>query len=272
MSHSTVLVIGKDYEKQLEPFDENRLMARYVRHTKKELIAKGRKEIEDFKNGRYAEFLKDTEKYKRECPNLQHLEYVEVEFPKKLKWTDSQIYKDQIRFYDKKEIGPEGEVYSTYNPHSKWDWYQLGGRWSGFFILKKGKKGKLGNHRLKEFDPSVADLPPDRADQARKGDIDFVAMRKELADQAEKWWKEFKSGKGFWDDKKDSTKKEFISKHSKVATFAVLKDGVWYEQGEMGWWGVVRDEKDPDKWQGEFDKLINGLPDNTLLSVVDVHI
>jgi hypothetical protein len=55
-------------------------------------------------------------------------------------------------------------------------------------------------------------------------------------------------------------------------TFAVLKDGKWYERGEMGWWGVVRDEKDPDAWSREFAALIDGLPDDTLLTIVDCHI
>lgn len=55
-------------------------------------------------------------------------------------------------------------------------------------------------------------------------------------------------------------------------TFAVLKDGQWYERGEMGWWGIVTDEKARDDWNGEFQKLIDGLPDDTLLTVVDCHI
>lgn len=28
-------------------------------------------------------------------------------------------------------------TYSTYNPNSKWDWYQVGGRWSGYFPVKQ---------------------------------------------------------------------------------------------------------------------------------------
>lgn len=35
------------------------------------------------------------------------------------------------------------EPYKTYNPNSKWDWYQVGGRWTGFFKNKKGAKGKV---------------------------------------------------------------------------------------------------------------------------------
>ena len=59
---------------------------------------------------------------------------------------------------------------------------------------------------------------------------------------------------------------------ARVQTFAVVKDGRWYERGEMGWWGVVKDEKDDDVWRAEYAKLVDGLPDNTLLAVYDCHI
>ena len=55
-------------------------------------------------------------------------------------------------------------------------------------------------------------------------------------------------------------------------TFAILKDGRWYERGKMGWWACVADEKDPVKWDAEFWKLIDQTSDDTLLSVVDCHI
>jgi hypothetical protein len=55
-------------------------------------------------------------------------------------------------------------------------------------------------------------------------------------------------------------------------TFAVVKDGKWYERGSMGWWGCVSDEKDQGAWIEEFGKLVEGLPDDTLLSVYDCHI
>ena len=70
------------------------------------------------------------------------------------------------------------------------------------------------------------------------------------------------------------TREEYIQQHRDRALvlFAVVKDGVWYERGRMGWWGMVSDEKDRDEWNRQFSALIDGLPDNTLLSVVDCHI
>jgi hypothetical protein len=57
-----------------------------------------------------------------------------------------------------------------------------------------------------------------------------------------------------------------------VQTFAVLKDGKWFERGEMGWWGVVHNKKDGDQWDEEFASLLDGLPPETWLAVVDCHI
>ena len=56
------------------------------------------------------------------------------------------------------------------------------------------------------------------------------------------------------------------------STFAVLKDGEWYEKGSMGWWGMVSDEKLEYDWNAKFTELIHELPDNTLITVVDCHI
>lgn len=53
-------------------------------------------------------------------------------------------------------------------------------------------------------------------------------------------------------------------------TFAILKEGQWYEKGSMGWWGIVTDEK--DTWSSEFAKLLDNLPPETWLTVVDCHI
>lgn len=57
-----------------------------------------------------------------------------------------------------------------------------------------------------------------------------------------------------------------------LTSFAVVKDGQWYERGGMGWWGIVHDEKDRDKWDEEFSSLVEGLDPNDWMTVVDCHI
>lgn len=70
------------------------------------------------------------------------------------------------------------------------------------------------------------------------------------------------------------TKEEYATRASEnsCVMFAVVKDGEWYEKGRMGWWGAVSEEKSDEEWNVEYSKLIDSLPDDTLLSVYDCHI
>lgn len=57
-----------------------------------------------------------------------------------------------------------------------------------------------------------------------------------------------------------------------VPTFALVKDGKWYEKGEMGWWACVSNEKEQSDWNKEFNDLLESIPNDTLISVFDCHI
>lgn len=225
MSHFTVMVIGEDPEGQLAPFDENIEMEPFVKFTKEELIEETRKEIQEYKKAYYDEYMADPEKYAAECRNPRHVEYIANEFPAKLNFTDEELYQEGIKYEEPKNLGPNGEVYSTYNPKSKWDWYSLGGRWSGLIKLKEGAEGIEGESGVFGNETGI--------DAAMKKDIDNL---------------------------------------DEIRTFAVVKDGEWYERGSMGWWGMVSDEKDEAEWESQFKKLLDGLPDDTMISIYDCHI
>lgn len=150
MSHFCVYVFSKDtdVESLLAPYDENIEVAPYVKYTREQAIAEVRKEIEDYKNSLYAEFLADPEAYKEKAKKTafneerykSHINYLENEFPKMLKWTDEKCYKYKAKWYkDNDMIDDNGNLLSTYNPKSKWDWYSQGGRWGNGLILKNGE-------------------------------------------------------------------------------------------------------------------------------------
>jgi len=87
------------------------------------------------------------------------------------------------------EAGEVVKCIDRTNPNKKWDWYAVGGRWSGFFQLKpdtdgvRGEAGLMGSSRNKG---------QGFADQTTKGAIDFDAMRTAVAKKAgEKWDKAF---------------------------------------------------------------------------------
>lgn len=123
--------------------------------------------------------------------------------------------------------------YSTYNPQSKWDWYLLGGRWSGKIIkLKKGAtSGIIGERSWCSTTNGV--------DAALKKDIDFEAMDKEPE---------------YW------------------VPYAVVKDSKWLGRGDMGWWGISTNNAPLEEWTQKVRELIASLPDDTLISFYDCHI
>jgi len=214
------------------------------------------------------------------------------DIPVKIKYKDFDEYIENWHGY--KKVNGKYGYYS--NPNAKWDWYDLGGRWAGFFTLKQGRVGIQGHHRAKDFaeitGEEVDDLLPNKVDQAVKGDIDFERMYGENFEEASKNYDEFekefkkdpklKSFNPYFDygvrnvgDRDDfipEDRTRYLTRNGGISTFAVLKDGKWYEKGEMGWWGCVSNKKEPEEWSEQFKKLFEEIPDDTLLSVYDCHI
>lgn len=62
-------------------------------------------------------------------------------------------------------------VINRTNPNAKWDWYQVGGRYSGRLKLREGKAGKHGRQGM-----GTERGPEGYVDVARKGDIDWAGM------------------------------------------------------------------------------------------------
>jgi len=296
MSHYAVLVIGDNVEEQLEKYDEQLEMPEYVRYTKEELIANEKKEIEEYKNGRYAEYLADPIKYAEGCNNNEgHLKYISEDFPKKLEMNDEEIYAEAIKYYEEEELGPNGEVYSTYNPDSKWDWYEVGGRYAGRIVVKEGVEIDEPNFswgwREEDKDKVVAEGV--KTDSAYIKDVDFSKMHRTEEDynEALRYWELVVEGdkpknkeeeeqiKFTWYKpeyyvERYKNKETYAKCQSSFAMWAVVKDGVWYEKGQMGWWAMSNETHDEAvDWElNFFDRFIKDLSDDTLITIVDCHI
>lgn len=162
------------------------------------------------------------------------------------------------------------------NPDGRWDWYVIGGRWLGYFILRSGTRGQLGKS-------GTGDNKPEHdADVAKAKDIDWEAMRANNLKRAEKTWAEYEAKKksgaefhpyfDFGIEKEEADNRSlFIKRNSSIATFAVLHDGQWYSRGNMGWWGAATNEKEQDEWQAEFDKIIASLDPDDEVTLIDCH-
>lgn len=67
------------------------------------------------------------------------------------------------------------------NPRKKWDWWTVGGRWSGLLKLKPGAQGLRGEPGLMG---SHANAGEGYADVALKRDVDFDGMRADASREA----------------------------------------------------------------------------------------
>jgi hypothetical protein len=305
MSHFTVLVIGKNPEKQLEKYDENLEVPEY----EKDLVSESEK----------ASFLAIYQVHdpKRTYAQIT-AEEAEVNKTKSFDELYDQYGDDWNNNYWKKNANGEWGEYSTYSPNSKWDWFTLGGRWTGFFKPKDIKKSNVGNPGV--FGHRAA---PGWCDQAKKSNIDFEGMRDDAGAKAVERYNQIKTlfggtipkldhkwseyhlengpfsgmsieekrehyhaqpamlevkkhpeelGWGFELDDYDCTVEEFEQRARKSAidVQSVVKDGIWYQSSDMGWFGISYNEN--ANWEEEFNKLIDEAHPNTLFSLYDCHI
>jgi len=286
MSHFAVMVIGENPEEQLAPYQENNMG-----DCPKEYLA----------------FNDVTDDVTRE--------WEDEDQETKEKYKDLDTYATEYNGYEKND---EGRYGYWENPNAKWDWYQLGGRWTGFFKLKEGANGFIGSLSL--FSEPAED---GYADSALKRDIDFQSMmEKSSKGAAEKWNLVKKITEGLepvksWDYIRDEmfpgqidkareyynsqpavkavskwssenehllfglnpedfncTREEYCldAARSSFVPYAVVKDGKWYQKGEMGWFGISNNEVSESKWTAQVAQMIDELPEDTMISIYDCHI
>lgn len=236
-----------------------------------------------------------------------------------------------------------GRYYKHTNPNARWDWYKVGGRWTGMLVPKYDPAQDPRNKKVCDLCGGTGKRQ-DRPEQDRcngcngtgamlvwstqwaKNDADQVQVRDlplaALRDEAERRalvrydramriiagrpipeWRAMIEGISL--DKIDEMRERYRNdpvvrdlkegfddpflgdidtfrmdrfavavraRNEAVSSFAVVYDGQWYEKGKMGWWGVVRDEKDADRWNEEFSALLDKVSPEAWLTVVDCHI
>jgi hypothetical protein len=63
---------------------------------------------------------------------------------------------------------------------------------------------------------------------------------------------------------------EWVESAVPISAYAVIKDGKWLQKGDMGWWGVSRNED--STWEEKFEELFYSLKDDQWITFVDCHI
>lgn len=232
MSHYAVAVIHRkdqDVGELLAPFDENLQVERYIEYTRQEAIDHAR---EHYKMSRMS---------------------------------DQECWKMMADDAGEGMTDEEGNIYSTYNPQSKWDWWTEGGRWSGMLKLKDGST----------------------ADSARIGDIDF-SPDTEIYKQSLRFWdvvvdhQPKEDGEDFFSLYNEQYYHEFYGDRETYArqqaafsTYAVVTpDGEWQAPGNMGWWGMSSENGEESRaWYDRYmDLFISNADPDLILTIVDCHI
>ncbi len=177
MSHFVVIVIGNNIDAQLAPYDENTRVAPYREDVSLDDITtairwwidKGRLEA------------KKSNKLERNVAfDVKELVVVGqlIERPSQMavrdiyqRYTEDELFHDDRGYYR----------HSTYNPRSKWDWWEIGGRWRGFFTLVANPRyeNRHGDKHFMEQDKfgGRAKNMTGLADQLRRADLDVERWR-----------------------------------------------------------------------------------------------
>lgn len=168
MSHFTVLVIGENPEKQLAPYHEFECTG---------------------KNDEYVQDVDITAEVQEQIAKdgmLEGLGYYGLEG--KVVPSEAFVDRSDTHKYGYAVVKDDKLVKAVdrTNPNKKWDWYVLGGRWTGFFTLKPGRRGETGKPGL-----MTEKAEQGKADAARKCDIDFTAMRDEAERKARARYRKF---------------------------------------------------------------------------------
>ena len=233
MSHYAVAVFhlaDQDIEDLLALYDENIEVDPYIKFTKEEAIEYARRSYEGL----------DTA-------------------------TDDECWEKFKEYWGDEEIDEDGNVWSTYNPKSKWDWWSLGGRFRDILEDRCGEENYLSY-----------------GCSARVKNIDFSPDKEEY-DVACEFWDEYVDNeevnggffaKSYYKDRYGD-KETYARRCSLFSTYAVVTpDGEWHSAGNMGFFGVSSEtDEEAADWDDHYkERFIDTADPEWILSIVDCHI
>ena len=189
----------------------------------------------------------------------------------------------------------DGAVHTTYNPHSKWDWCSIGGRWEEIYRERQGEK--VGDLRA-AMEEALANMN-DPAEVAKLDQIlaEIAVVRakfKEQRERAQAGEKIPEEEQISWQhlDEVDARKREskaympwwfpynivLPTFNESVDTFdfngnaEVVPDYEWFEKGTMGWWGMHDDKHSDKEWVEKVIERIKDYPEDFRVVYIDFHI
>lgn len=212
--------------------------------------------------------------------------FVKIEVPFKERYKTFDEYMEEWCGFDERDEKTNRYGY-WHNQNAKWDWYEVGGRFSGKLLLKPGATGTNGN---KSWYNEKIKIPSNRVDSALVSDIDF-SMDEKTYKQAILFWELFvderkplnEEEKKFAENrfafKKEyylqryGNKETYVKDCATFSTFAIVTpSGEWLEKGTMGWWGCSNEsDKDALLWTENYSKFLEKYKD-CYITILDCHI
>lgn len=303
MSHYMVMAIIKAGSKDtvadlLAPYDENMEMPEYVAETREQLMegmkTRCRHATECAKAAESVSHLPEDGRenaYNDLFPNggpWFHYGFALSEYCKRLAAADGspddEVWK-LVEEENKGSLDAEGNRLSTYNPDSKWDWYEIGGRYSGQLRIKgKGRHADCDAARAKDIDwDSMMSLTAAQERKARHFWRCYVegrlpkAVREAGEDAAANYLREefgFIFYRPEWYKGRYGNADGYVRHLSLWAPYAVVDADGWHSVGEMGWFGISNEAEGAEKdWEEEFrSKFVDALGPEDYVAIVDCHI
>lgn len=286
MSHFSVLVVGDDYEAALQPFHEFEC------------------------TGTNDQYVVDVDKTAEVQANIDAGESLEEALGyyglnERIVDCETKVDRDDEHKYGF-AIVQEGKLVRAVdrtNPNKKWDWYSVGGRFSGKLVSMNGQRAdqlrvsdfdlnsavaKNADNAAKEYD-AITNCIGGRSIQPWSHFVNLVKDQSITIDQART---DFHAQEAFQDlikaevidrfygsevlDKVLVTDRDtYIKNESEenATTWAFLHNGEWSERGSMGWFGMSdATGESTQTYVKKFIETIKALPPETKLTVVDCHI
>lgn len=201
MTHFTVLVCAggpEEVDYLLAPYDEN------VRVAPRRSYEEGEASSYWYYESLKRDWEKALETPAGQDPELEKRARRYLEFSDPPTWAEvvrlHNAYLDEDgdeRMYLDEELpgGPRAYTMTTYNPDSKWDWHEVGGRWRGSLRYRPGMADEVLNADTGPsesgfgFDPAT--ISPLHCDGGPKRALDLEATRQEAEDKARKLAEDF---------------------------------------------------------------------------------
>ncbi len=157
-----------------------------------------------------------------------------------------------------------GREVSCYNPNSKWDWYQVGGRWEGWLADIDPAKDPR-NTETCWVCKGTGKRDDEIGREARAKNPKYTCNGCKGEGTSLKWPTQ-------WADSGGNIGTTDLAAAAGKAPFAFLTpEGEWIERGSMGWWGVVSDGKEQADWEAQVQTIYARYPQHIVVTV-DCHI